>query len=405
MTSPKHKEHDFSFKLRQSSVIEGFKNYVNWQRSVKKGGVSSPAPDMAPVSINLDLTTACNFACPHCVDSAIINTGEYLSMDNVKKSLDTLKSRGLLSVILLGGGEPTLYKGFGEVVRHIKDIGLQVGIVTNGSKLERVSEVSSLLGKHDWLRLSIDAATQETFDKLHRPRTSVRLEQILEDAKKIKMKNPDLSMGYSFVIMWEGLSLNGVQIAPNLHEMKAASELAAEYSFDYISFKPCLIRLPDLNRETLLDSVDRKKEEQIINDVGKRLSEARSGAGDRIKVLESVNLVAMMNHKVHELKNQPETCHMHVFNSVLTPSGIFHCPAFRGVERARIAGPDGYAGEEKFKNTLESLTESISGFNARNECSRIACFYNHVNWWIEDFINSGRPAEDLEEAGDDNFFF
>ena len=70
-------------------------------------------PNLGPISINLDLTSACNFACPHCVDSTIINTGESLKLEEIKLSIDILKARGLLSVILLGGGEPTLHKDFG----------------------------------------------------------------------------------------------------------------------------------------------------------------------------------------------------------------------------------------------------------------------------------------------------
>ncbi|HMA67849.1 MAG TPA: radical SAM protein [Desulfosalsimonadaceae bacterium] len=405
MSSSQHKVHDFSAKLRQASVIDGFRKYVDWQRSVRKGGSPDSAPDMAPVSINLDLTTACNFACPHCVDSEIINSGGVLPLEEVKKSLDTLRAHGLLSVILLGGGEPTLYKNFGEVVRYMKDKGLQVGIVTNGSRLERIAEIAHLLEKHDWLRLSLDAASQETFDKLHRPKTRVLLQDILANARDVKAQNPELSLGYSFVIMWEGLHLNGVPIAPNLHEMKDAAGLAAEHNFDYISFKPCLIRLPDLHQESLLDNVDREKEQRIIENVGAKLAEAKDGAGERIKILESVNLIAMLEHRAHEMKKQPETCHMQVFNSVLAPAGIFHCPAFRGVDTAKIAEADGYAGEEKFQETLTRLRQSIASFNARKECDRIACFYNHVNWWMEDFIRSGKPAAELEQAEDDNFFF
>lgn len=405
MTHQKHKEHDFSLKLRQASVIEGFADYVRWQRSLRNHRPAASVPDMAPVSINLDLTTACNFSCPHCVDSGIINSGRQLDLEQVKKSLDTLKAHGLLSVILLGGGEPTLYRGFGEVVRYSKEIGLQVGIVTNGSKLQRVKDVAHLLGKHDWLRLSLDAATQETFDKLHRPKTGVQLNDILENAREIKSQNPGLSLGYSFVIMWEGLEMNGLPIAPNIDEMQKAAGLAALYGFDYISFKPCLIRLPDLHKETLLDSVDRQKQKEIINAVKKRIDETKDAAGDRIKILESVNLIAMIHHRVHELKKQPKTCHMHIFNSVLAPDGIFHCPAFRGVESAKIAEADGYAGEENFQKTLENLRRSIDCFDAKKECDRIACFYNDVNWWIENFIASETPVASLEKAEDDNFFF
>ncbi len=405
MTQSKNKEHDFSMKLRQSSVIRGLRNYVDWLRKINGGKNPPPVFNMSPVSINLDLTTACNFSCPHCVDSEITNTGGYLDPDVVKSTLKTLKSHGLLSVILLGGGEPTLYREFEEIVRYIKSLDLQLGIVTNGSKLSRVLSVADVLQPHDWVRLSLDAASQDTFNKLHRPRTPTLLTDILETANKLKKLNPKVSLGYSFVIMWEGLTYNGNDLAPNLHEMADAVGLAAKYEFDYISFKPCLIRVPEVRKETLLDSVDDERAQGIIKAVAKHLETAKNAAGGGVKVLESVNLIAMLTHQVQALKNQPKTCHMQVFNSVVTPMGIFHCPAFRGVDAARIGAFDGYAGEEKFQRTAKGLTNSIISFDASKECDRIACFYNHVNWWIEDFIRSDRRVEDIEEAQDDNFFF
>ncbi len=68
------REHDFSAKLRQSSVVERLRAYVDWKRS---GAPKGTMPQFGPLSINLDLTAACNFACPHCVDSGIINTVNY----------------------------------------------------------------------------------------------------------------------------------------------------------------------------------------------------------------------------------------------------------------------------------------------------------------------------------------
>jgi len=338
------------------------------------------------------------------VDSKIINTGKYLDIEDVKRSLDTLKSRGLLSVILLGGGEPTLHKDIGEIVKYIKKTGLQLGIVTNGSRLGRVANVAALLDKHDWIRVSLDAASQETFVKLHRPKTNVTFNEILNNAREVKMHNANISLGYSFVIMWEGLYLNGQALYPNIHEMAEAVRLARTYRFDYISFKPCLIRLPESQKETLLDSVDREREQRIIEHIKNNFSDAKRAADNKIKVLESVNLRAMMDNKVHELKIQPKICHLQFFNTVVTPSGIFHCPAFRGVEKAKIAESNGYAGKERFDQTLQNLTHSISVFNAEKECNVVGCFYHHVNWWVEKFIHSDKSVEEIEEIEDDDFF-
>ncbi len=93
------------------------------------------------------MTSACNFACPHCVDSEIINLGKSLDLDDVKKTLNVLQARGLLSVILIGGGEPTLHRNFEEIALFIKNKGLQLGIVTNGSRLGKIEKIASALDK------------------------------------------------------------------------------------------------------------------------------------------------------------------------------------------------------------------------------------------------------------------
>jgi hypothetical protein len=112
----------------------------------------------------------------------------------------------------------------------------------------------------------------------------------------------------------------------------------------------------------------------------------------------------MMDNKVHELKRQPKICHLQFFNTVVTPSGIFHCPAFRGVGKAKLAEFNGYAGNENFDQTLQNLTHSIAVFNAEKECNVVGCFYHHVNWWIENFIHSDKSVDELEEIQDGDFF-
>ncbi len=403
MNKLKHKEHDFSSKLRQISVVDNLKKYISWQRENTSGN-GKAIPSFAPVSINLDITSACNFACPHCVDSKIINTGEFLDLELLKQSLDFMVSKGLLSIILLGGGEPTLYRDFEEIVRHIKSRKLQLGIVTNGSRMDRVKNIADVLGKEDWVRLSIDAAQEETFIKSHCPRISITLEEIMHKASEVKKQNPSISLGYSYVVVWDELLFNGHELCSNVHEMAGAVENAKKYGFDYVSFKPCLLRLAKSQKESLIDGVSKKKELEIIESIKKNLNAAKSSADGQIRILESINLRALLSGTVHELKRQPKICHMQFFSSVLCPSGVFHCPAFRGVDVARIAGCDAFSDENNFSETLTRLQESMSSFDASKECSVVACFYHHVNWWIEDFITSRRDINEIDSVSDDNFF-
>jgi MoaA/NifB/PqqE/SkfB family radical SAM enzyme len=404
MEKLKEREHDFSSKLRQNATLQRLKDYIQWQRRCGVDASDQGLPIFSPISINLDLTSACNFSCPFCVDSKLINAGKNLALEEVKKTINTLHSHGLLSVILIGGGEPTLHKDFGEIVRYIKSKRLQIGIVTNGSRLEKIEAVVEELREKDWIRISIDAAGEGVFKELHLPKTQVTLSQILENAKKVKKKNPVVSLGYSFVVVWEGVEINGKRLPPNMEELARSVELAREFSFDYISFKPCLVRLNESQRETLLKNVGKTKEEEIIDQIRVALQEAKRFAGDQVKILESSNLKAMLNRETDRIKRQPKRCHMQFFRTVVTPFGIFHCPAFRGVEEARIGEPDGYLSETKFKKSLKRTAQSIMTFDAEKECKDVGCFYNRTNWWLEEFIHSKEEIHELEKVEDDNFF-
>jgi MoaA/NifB/PqqE/SkfB family radical SAM enzyme len=405
MEKLREREHDFSSKLRQDATLPRLKDYIRWQRTC---GVDAPErglPTFSPISINLDLTSACNFSCPFCVDSKLINAGKSLTLAEAKKTVDTLHSHGLLSVILIGGGEPTLHGDFGEIVRYIKSKKLQVGIVTNGSRLEKIEAVVEALQKKDWIRISIDAAGEKVFQDLHKPKTRVTLNGILEKARTVKKKNPVVSLGYSFVIVWKGVEINGKKLHPNMDEIARSVERAGEFSFDYISFKPCLVRFNESQRETLLKNVEKTEEKDIIDQIKSHLEKARHVAGDSVKILESSNLKAMLNQETDQIRRQPKRCHIQFFRTVVTPFGIFHCPAFRGVEEARIGEALGYLSEVRFRESLRRTAKSILTFDAEEECKEVGCFYNRSNWWLDKFIRSEEDVHNLKKIEDDNFFF
>ena len=404
MEKLKAREHDFSSKLRQKSVIKRLREYISWQRDQGVHPSRQDIPYFGPISINLDLTSACNFSCPHCVDSTIINTRNHLPLEDIKKSVTFLKLNGLLSVILLGGGEPTLHPDVEEIVGYLKSKRLQVGIVTNGSRLERITEALPLLQEKDWVRISIDAAKERTFKELHRPKAGITLQQILKKAKKVKEINPSVSLGYSFVIVWRGLEVNGKRLKPNVDEMAQSVELGKEYGFDYISFKPCLIRLNESERESLLDHVDKDEEEEIVEEIRKNIEMAKGAANGEIKILESVNLNALLNKGADRIKKQPRRCHMQFFRTVVSPGGIFHCPAFRGIDKAKIAGSHGYTEKRKFDKCLKSTADSILTFDAEEECKVVGCFYHDTNWWLDNVIRSKGDVGDIPMVEDDNFF-
>lgn len=402
-----HAIHDFTAKLRQPAVLPGVLDYVRWRRDVeqarKEGRDLPDAPAMAPVSINLDLTTACNYRCDHCIDWDILNTRNNHEEAVLRASITNMAARGLRSVILIGGGEPTVYPGFSDFVRFLKDLSLQVAVVSNGSGNRKILEVADRLDERDWVRLSLDSGTNDTFVRMHKPvDRRITLESICEWVPKVKAVNPRFKYGFSFIIVWKGAEREeDVKIVENIHEIVAAARLARDHQFDYISLKPFLVR-----SATGSEVMDPEKAEAELAAVVKRIraavDEAKALEDDTFRVLESTNLRMLEKGSWRDFTHQPKTCHMQAFRQVLTPTGLYNCPAYRGVDRARIAGKDAYRDAPACGDTNRNLGAILDRFDASSECREVTCLYNDVNWWLDGLVK-GEAALDGVEVGGERF--
>ncbi|RLA52397.1 MAG: hypothetical protein DRR42_07645 [Gammaproteobacteria bacterium] len=388
--------HDFATKLTQPGAKEALEDYVRWQIALRSGNSSASSvdftrvPDIAPISINLDLTTACNFACDHCVDLDILNTGIRFDHGKLLSSLELMAKKGLRSVIVIGGGEPTLYPKFTEVIRFMKDLGLQVSIVSNGTGNDKIAEVADCMDENDWVRLSLDSGTDETFQPMHKPRKDFTLEGICARVPDIKAANPALTVGFSYIVTWRGASINDTSIVENFHEIALATRLARDSQFSYISFKPFLTRDEVNNAEVI--GVNKDEGMQItIENIQAQVDAAVKLETTDFRVLQSTGLKAMLSGQTQTLAKQPRQCHMQFFRQVLSPLGLFNCPVYRNQDHGRLGDMNAAADELAYDATRGKTAQLIRDFNATTSCEKVTCLYNDVNWWVEGLIEN--PAE------------
>ena len=400
--------HDFAGKLRQPALYPRVLDYVAWQRAVRAakeaGKPPPPMPDVGPLSINLDLTTACNYACDHCIDWEILNSGISHDDKRLRASIEDMARRGLKSVILIGGGEPTVYPGFASFVRFLKGLALQVAVVSNGSRNDRVLEVADVLDEHDWVRLSLDAGTDDTFQRMHKPKKPVTLDEICSWIPKIKAKNPRPRMGFSFIITWRGAEREeGAKIVENLDEMPAAARRARDAGFDYISFKPFLTR-HEGGAEVMDPSQAASEIGAVVARIRARIEESKAFASPTFRVVESTNLRVLETGSWRELTRQPAMCHMQALRQVLTPTGLYNCPAHRGAAKAKIAGAEAYATPQASGATSQATASILERFDASHECREVTCLYHGANWWLEKAIEGdGLDAADALGEREDWF--
>jgi hypothetical protein len=396
--------HDFAGKLRQPGLWPGVVDYVRWRRALRKaraeGRPEPGTPALVPLSINLDLTTACNYACDHCIDWDILNSKVRHEDEALRASLQNLAQGGLRSVILIGGGEPTLYPGFADMVQFLKRLGLQVAVVSNGSRNDRILQAAPHFTRGDWVRLSLDSGTNATFRGMHNPASkTLSLEEICAWIPRIKAVNPRFDVGFSYVITWRGGVRDDVKVIENLHEMAAAAALAERSGFDYISFKPFLERGAG-GAEVLEPSHAEAELQAVIARIRAGIAEARKLERPGFRVLESTNLRVLMAGNWRDYTSQPRTCHMQTLRQVLTPLGTFNCPAHRGVEKARVGQKDLWRDPAAGAAATAAI---LDRFDSSHECAQVTCLYHGTNWWLEDLIASSAPLDELgpgPERGD-----
>lgn len=106
------------------------------------------------ISTHISPEGACNLKCPYC-SVTYRDTHSRIDIDVIKDYVIKLKTVGLKAVILTGGGEPTAYPKFNELVQWLKyDQNLSVALITNGTLARRLEKRT--LQAFSWIRVSIN---------------------------------------------------------------------------------------------------------------------------------------------------------------------------------------------------------------------------------------------------------
>lgn len=109
------------------------------------------------ISTHISPEGACNLKCPYC-SVTYRDTHSRIDLAVIKDYVTKLKSRGLKAVILTGGGEPTAYPQFNELVQWLKyDQNVSVALITNGTLCKRLDKLT--LKAFSWVRVSVNLFT------------------------------------------------------------------------------------------------------------------------------------------------------------------------------------------------------------------------------------------------------
>jgi MoaA/NifB/PqqE/SkfB family radical SAM enzyme len=139
----------------------------------------------------IEVTAACDLACPMCLRSQSVNKApRLLQLELLKKMHDRGDFEGSYYIELQMSGEPTIHPKLAEIIDFLQyRVGVMVGLSTHGLNMKRarpkiesvpyITMADTLLDL-DTLTISVDSIDPETYHKMRYPSTLPRLMENLE---------------------------------------------------------------------------------------------------------------------------------------------------------------------------------------------------------------------------------
>lgn len=350
----------------------------------------------APFVIELDPTTVCDLACPGCISGDLLNQKNPLdrgfSKDKMFEITNEIIKSKVSAVILIGGGEPLGHPTTIQLIKKLGENGVQIGLTTNGTLMEKYIDV---IAEHvSWTRVSVDAATDIMFKHLRPTKTGKsKFNFVIENMKQLAIKKKGI-LGYSFLLRTkaDGLIENpagsniGLIQHTNIYEIYDAAKLAKDIGCDYFELKP--------SYDDFHQIVMHSKEDMEI--AKKQLEKSKILEDQNFRILESVMLeAALKREKIGNQTKKYNICRSAELRTLVTPSGCYVCPYFRGDHTKKI-------GDLRF----ETLSEMWNGENRKKimkqlnpskDCSNLHCIRHETNEEVEKIINLIKSKKNVDE--------
>lgn len=119
----------------------------------------------APIFGLWELTNKCNLSCVHCyynANSSLVEELSTVEAVNVAKQLGELK----VFEVYLSGGEPLLRDDWETIISRLREEEIQVGIITNGTQIDKKAAKTLSDLKVKWVQISIDGSTAPIHDRV-----------------------------------------------------------------------------------------------------------------------------------------------------------------------------------------------------------------------------------------------
>lgn len=189
----------------------------------------------SPVEWVVYPSNICGYRCGHCIMAKEhFDHRKLLTKEAMMKIPEDAKKHGIKCVIFSGGGDPLLNRWTLDSARKLKEYGIPVGINNQGYLLDDPMPF-------DFIRYSVDAATPETYQEIHRVPKGDGWEKINENIARhanLREKGHKIEMGLAFLIT-----------PTNWEETYEFCVWAQQYRPDFVHLRPAFLDADYLDKE------------------------------------------------------------------------------------------------------------------------------------------------------------
>jgi MoaA/NifB/PqqE/SkfB family radical SAM enzyme len=218
-------------------------------------GLTGGRAPSGPLHAQIGISDPCNHKCVFCwdhppTDRENADTAErfglarpgVMSLEQFKGIVDDLYDMGTRRIDLIGRGEPLSNRSALDMIRYVKGRGMQLWMVTNGSRLFEPISRGLVATRTDRLSISLNAGTPETYPRIH---VTESPENYLKVKKNLRFLS-DCKVAAGSDLPYVNLSF--VITSTNYFEIASMIEVANEVGAEEAQFSHAVIHAgtPDL---------------------------------------------------------------------------------------------------------------------------------------------------------------
>ncbi|MCE9544442.1 MAG: radical SAM protein [Planctomycetia bacterium] len=348
-------------ELNERLILDGTK--IGWHldrvRAWERG------ERIAPITIDMALTRACNYACGFCYATLQENDRETITTDVAYRFLDDCAELGVRGISLVSDGESTLSPAYMPMIKRGAELGISMASGTNAFIFNR-RKLEEVLPYLTYLRVNFSAGTRDRYAQIMgcKPEAFDRVVQNVRDMVDIKRtQGLGVTIGLQMVLMPQDAD----QILP-------FAELGRELRPDYAVIKHC----SDDEDGSL--GVDYSKYADLFD----LLRQAEALSDEQYQVVVKWSKIEQGNKRSYQRCYGPPFMLQISGSGLIAPCGMLFNERYKRFHAGNIV-------EERFRDIIlgdrywEIVNQLASPeFNAQTMCGSL-CLQHKVNEYLDEY--------------------